>query len=82
MVTGALMVEPKRMSSATIGVTMEKSAQRDGTVTRLGGPDATHVPRVCGDPDPRLVELVRLLARRAARQWYEKMMEESEQSRP
>ncbi len=27
-------------------------------------------------PDPRLVELVRLLARRAARQWYEKMMEE------
>jgi len=29
-----------------------------------------------GGPDPRLVELVRLLARRAARQWYEKMMEE------
>jgi hypothetical protein len=27
-------------------------------------------------PDPRLVELVRLLARRAARQWYEKMLEE------
>jgi hypothetical protein len=27
-------------------------------------------------PDSRLVELVRLLARRAARQWHEKMMEE------
>jgi hypothetical protein len=30
----------------------------------------------CDGADPRLVELVRLLARRAARQWYKKMMYE------
>ncbi len=29
-------------------------------------------------PDVRLVELVRLLARHAARQWYNKMMEQRE----
>ena len=81
MVTGTLMVEPKRMSSVTTGVMMKEPIRRDGTVTRLRGADATHVARVGGDPDPRLAELVRLLARRAARQWYEKMKEESEQSR-
>jgi hypothetical protein len=65
------------MSSATTGVTMEKLARQDGTIgTRLREPNSALAPRVGGDPDPRLMELVRLLARRAARQWYEKMMEE------
>ncbi|KAF0096534.1 MAG: hypothetical protein FD144_5851 [Rhodospirillaceae bacterium] len=47
----------------------------DHTVGPGTEPDTKAVPGHV-DPDPRLVELVRLLARRAARQWYEKMMEE------
>jgi len=38
-------------------------------------PELTLVRRGDG-PDPRLVELARLLARRAARQWFEEQMKE------
>jgi hypothetical protein len=81
VVPGKLMVEPKRMSSATIGVMMEKSVRQDGTVTRLEEGGSAPAPRVGGAPDPRLVELARLLARRAARRWYARMMEERGQPR-
>jgi hypothetical protein len=81
VVPGKLMVEPKRMSSATTGVMMEKFVRQDGTVTRLEEGGSTPAPRVGGAPDPRLVELVRLLARYAARRWYAKMMEERGQPR-
>jgi hypothetical protein len=75
------MVEPKRMSSATTGVMMEKSVRQDGTVTRLKEGGSAPAPRVGGAADPRLVELVRLLARRTARRWYVEMMEERGQPR-
>lgn len=39
-----------------------------------GGVDARTTERPCADP--RLVEFVRLLARRAAREWYEQIVEE------
>lgn len=64
------------MYSATSGITMQRSArQQNGTVARLKEPELTLAPLAGDGPDPRLVELVRLLARRAARQWYEEMIE-------
>lgn len=33
------------------------------------------------EPDPRLVELVRILARRAARQWYAQQLEAQRQEK-
>lgn len=33
-------------------------------------------------PDPRLIELVRLLARRAAKEWYNHVAEERRPKRP
>lgn len=54
---------------------LQRPPNGDRTVVPVTEPD-TKAVRGRVDPDPRLVELVRLLARRAARQWYEKMMEE------
>jgi hypothetical protein len=54
---------------------LQRPPNGDHTVVPGTEPDTKAVPGR-GDPDPRLVELVRLLARRAARQWYERMMEE------
>lgn len=48
-------------------------ARRD--ISRLGEPELTLAKRGEGS-DPRLVELVRLLARRAARELYEAEMKE------
>jgi hypothetical protein len=50
VVPGKLMVEPKRMSSATTGVMMEKSVRQDGTVTRLEEGGSATAPRVGGAP--------------------------------
>lgn len=41
----------------------------------LGEPQLTLVSPPGGQADPRLVELVRILARRAARQWYVEQVE-------
>jgi hypothetical protein len=38
----------------------------------LPRPELTFVPQSVNAPDPRLVEFVRLLARRAAERWYER----------
>ena len=54
---------------------LQKPPNGDSPVVPAAEPPQNAVPGRDG-PDPRLVELVRLLARRAARQWYEKMMEE------
>jgi len=49
-------------------------------MAQLGEPELTLVKR--GDPDPRLVELVHILARRAAREWYDHLVEERDRKRP
>lgn len=54
---------------------LQRPPNGDRPVVPVTEPEPNDVPGHDG-PDPRLVELVRLLARRAARQWYEKMMEE------
>jgi len=60
---------------ATDGAMLQRPPNGDPTVAPVTEPEPKAMPGLDG-PDPRLVELVRLLARRAARQWYEKMMEE------
>jgi hypothetical protein len=60
---------------------MNKSTRENAAVSPLKAGSVTPEQLASGDPDPRLVELVRLLARRAARQWYEKMMTERGQLR-
>jgi len=71
------------MYSATNGVTMQRSAgQQDGTVAQLKERELTLAPLAGDGPDPRLVELARLLARRVARQWYDEMAEERRGPRP
>jgi len=39
-------------------------------------------PQSAHAPDPRLVKFVRLLARRATREWYEQFVEERRPKRP
>lgn len=51
---------------------MIRKARRGESDFRLQEPELTLASGSKG-PDPRLVELVRLLARRAARQWFEEM---------
>lgn len=57
----------------------EVVAQKRRDIARLEEPELTLARR--GDPDPRLVELVRLLARRAAREWYDHITEERRMKR-
>lgn len=54
---------------------LQRPPNGDRSVVPVTEPEPESTPSRAS-PDPRLVELVRLLARRAARQWYEKMMEE------
>jgi hypothetical protein len=69
-------VEAERVFSAKHDGIMRKSAgPQRGNVTRLGEPLVTLVSRSGEGPDPRLVELVRILARRAARRWYAEQAE-------
>lgn len=53
---------------------LQRPPNGDCPVVSVTEPEPKAMP--ADGPDPRLVELVRLLARRAARQWYEKTMEE------
>ncbi len=57
------------------------SAKRQFTgLTRLGAPELTLAPRDAG-PDPRLVALVRALARQAAREIHAELMREHQTDR-
>jgi hypothetical protein len=53
---------------------MPKSKHLRRIVGHLEERKSTLPPQQTNVPDPRLVELVRLLARRAAKRWYEKMI--------
>ena len=72
MVLGILTVQ-----SALCGVAMKKMITPEHTdIARLTKPELTLASQSLNGPDPRLVEFVRLLARRAAREWYEQIIEE------
>ncbi len=60
------------MPRAAVGAIMRKSPYRSRIVDRRGERDSTLAPQQTDLPDPRLVELVRVLARRAAKRWYER----------
>ena len=49
--------------------------KRNGTAP-LPEPELKLVPQSVNAPDPRLIEFVRLLARHAARRWYEQSEKE------
>lgn len=66
-------------SVANSAIMKEVVAQKRRHIARLAEPELTLAHR--GDPDPRLVELVRLLARRAAREWYDQLAEERRMKR-
>ncbi|WMT76431.1 hypothetical protein [Bradyrhizobium sp. Ash2021] len=62
---------------AMSGITMEEAVrQKSKSITRHSEPELTLAPQGGSGPDPRLIEFVRLLARRAAREWYEQIAEE------
>jgi hypothetical protein len=63
--------------AAASGVTMKETiAQESKDIARVNEAELTLGPRSARAPDPRLVEFARLLARRAAREWYEQIVEE------
>jgi hypothetical protein len=63
--------------AAASGVAMKETiAQESKDIARFSEPELTLGPQTAHAPDPRLVEFVRLLARRAAREWYEQIAEE------
>lgn len=66
----------KHSRLGTFGAMIKKAANQwtKGT-SRHQGPELS-LSSSGDSPDPRLVELVRLLARRAARQWFEEMKAE------
>lgn len=53
--------------------TKETIAQESRDIVRFREPELTLAPQSAHAPDPRLIEFVRLLARRAAREWYEQI---------
>lgn len=56
-----------------------RAARRDRIATAARDP---MLPSGVGDnPDPRLIELVRLIARRAARRWFKEIMERRDKLR-
>lgn len=69
------------MHAAAIRDKMDKPVPRNGAITPLKAGETVPADRAGYVPDPRLAELVRLLARRAARQWHQKMLREHGQVR-
>lgn len=62
--------------------TMRKSTGRQPEEFTPFGETGLTLASRCGDgPDPRLVELVRILARRAARRWYAQQLEVQRQAK-
>jgi hypothetical protein len=70
--TIAPMLTSDIMSRAAVGAMMRKSKHLPRVVDQRAERESTFTPQQTDIPDPRLVELVRLLARRAAKRWYEK----------
>jgi hypothetical protein len=65
------------VQSALTGVAMKETvAQKHKGTSRPKESELTLAPQSGDAPDPRLVEFVRLLARRAARERYEQLARE------
>jgi hypothetical protein len=63
--------------SALTGVAMKETVvQKHKGISRPNESELTLVPQNGNGPDPRLVEFVRLLARRAAQERYEQSAQE------
>lgn len=72
MVLGIILVRP-----TVSGIAMKDvGVQKREDITGCNEPELTFAPQSGNAPDPRLVEFVRLLARHAARRWYEQANEE------
>ena len=72
MVLGIIPVRP-----TVNGITMKDvGVQKRKGIARCNEPELTLAPQSGNAPDPRLVEFVRLLARHAARRWYEQANKE------
>ena len=72
MVLGIIPVRPM-----VNGITMKDvGVQKRKDIARYNEPELTLVPQSGNAPDPRLVEIVRLLARHAAQRWYEQANKE------
>lgn len=70
------IVSTNFLQSASIGATMKHSnCPTQGRELRPAEPELRLSREGC-EPDPRLIELARMLARRAARQIYEEQMKE------
>jgi hypothetical protein len=70
------IVKTITLQLASNGATMDHGNRpKQKSALRLVEPELTLLRRGDG-PDPRMVELVRLLARRAAREVYEEQMKE------
>lgn len=71
------------VQSTVSGVAMKETVtqEREG-IARFSEPELTLAPQSASAPDPRLVAFVRLLARRAAREWYDQIAEEHRPKRP
>jgi hypothetical protein len=66
------MLASEVMPRPAVGAMMRKSTYRPRIVDQRGERDPTLAPQQTDLPDPRLVELARVLARHAAKRWYEK----------
>jgi hypothetical protein len=64
----AIIVRQPKNSRNTMN---DAGLQRRKDIAPLHEPDLTLVPQAVNAPDPRLIEFVRLLARHAARRWYD-----------
>lgn len=74
-------MKPINLQSLSNGATMDQDKrQQQMSALRLVEPELSLVRRGYG-PDPRLSELARLLARRAAREVFEEQMKERSTTR-
>lgn len=74
-------MKPIYLQLASNGATMNSGNRpKQRSTLRLNEPELTLLRRGDG-PDPRLVELVRLLARRAAREAFEEQAKERQTTR-
>jgi hypothetical protein len=73
MVLAIIVGQPKDSRNTMNDVGVQK---REGIIAPLPEPELALASQRVNAPDPRLIEFVRLLARHAARRWYEQSDEE------
>jgi hypothetical protein len=77
MVLAIIVTQPKDSRNTMNDVGVQK---RKG-IAPLHEPELTLAPQRVNGPDPRLIEFVRLLARHAARRWYDQSDKEQRSKR-